>query len=278
MREPSKRVSGEVDAIDKEVRRRLELAATIGLDPQKLWPSYFGRSPCSAFELDAYLHEALRLPAIERGPDAVKDQNAEQPAHPVEQRGMNPERVGPGHHPGRKPDKEDALAALGAAGKSLLSPERAEAERLKSLHETDLLFTGPEETYDRVVAAAWKFFGVGAASLSLTAEDAQFFKSAVGPLREETPRIIALCTETVEQNAMLVINDTLADDRFAANPLVIGEPYIRFYAGYPLHGPRGWNIGTLCVIDQEPRTFSQSDQQVLRTLSAVVQKDIDART
>ena len=265
-----------MDAIDKEVRRRLELAAAIGLDPQKLWPSYFGRSPCSAFELDAYLHEALGLPAIERGRDAVKNASAEQPARPVEQRCLNPERGGPGGP--RKPDKEDALAALGAAGKSLLSPERAEAERLKSLHETDLLFTGPEETYDRVVAAAWKFFGVGAASLSLIAEDAQFFKSAVGPLREETPRIIALCTETVAQNAMLVINDTLADDRFAANPLVIGEPYIRFYAGYPLHGPRGWNIGTLCVIDQEPRTFSASDQQVLRTLSAVVQKDIDART
>lgn len=268
MRGPRKRVSWEVAAIDKEVKRRLELAATIGLDPQKLWPSYFGRSPCSAFELDAYLHEALALPAIERGPDAAKDLPAEQTrARPA---GREPAR--------RQPDKEDALAALGAAGKSLLSPERAEAERLKSLHETDLLYTGPEEVYDRVVAAAWKFFGVGAASLSLIAEDAQFFKSAVGPLREEAPRIFALCTETVERNAMLVINDTLSDDRFASNPLVTGEPYIRFYAGYPLHGPRGWNIGTLCVIDQQPRSFSPSDQQVLRTLAAVVQKDIDART
>ncbi|GAA3404804.1 GAF domain-containing protein [Pseudarthrobacter polychromogenes] len=269
-----------MDAIDKEVKRRLELAATIGLDPQKLWPSYFGRSPCSAFELDAYLHEALALPAVERGPDAVKELNAGQRRF----RPVKPERGGPGHPPagqqpaGQKPGKEDALAALGAAGKSLLSPERAEAERLKSLHETDLLYTGPEEVYDRVVAAAWKFFGVGAASLSLIAEDAQFFKSAVGPLREEAPRVIALCTETVERNSMLIINDTLADDRFASNPLVTGEPYIRFYAGYPLHGPRGWNIGTLCVIDQQPRTFSPSDQQVLRTLAAVVQKDIDART
>ncbi|MFD0046759.1 GAF domain-containing protein [Pseudarthrobacter scleromae] len=264
-----------MDAIDKEVKRRLELAATIGLDPQKLWPSYFGRSHCSAFELDAYLHEALALPAIERGPDAVKELKAGQRRF----RSVKPESGGPGHPPeGQKPGKEDALAALGAAGKSLLSPERAEAERLKSLHETDLLYTGPEEVYDRVVAAAWKFFGVGAASLSLIAEDAQFFKSAVGPLREEAPRVIALCTETVERNSMLVINDTLADDRFASNPLVTGEPYIRFYAGYPLHGPRGWNIGTLCVIDQQPRTFSPSDQQVLRTLAAVVQEDIDART
>jgi GAF domain-containing protein len=77
---------------------------------------------------------------------------------------------------------------------------------------------------------------------------------------------------------MLIINDTHADLRFANNPLVVGEPHIRFYAGYPLHGPRGWNIGTLCVIDQKPRAFPPSDQQVLRTLARIVQGHIDART
>lgn len=100
----------------------------------------------------------------------------------------------------------------------------------------------------------------------------------MGPLREETPRDIALCTQTVQQDSMLVINDTLADDRFASNPLVVGEPHIRFYAGFPLHGPRGWNIGTLCVIDQQPRAFSASDRQVLQTLARIVQNRIDART
>lgn len=266
-----------MDAIDKEVKRRLELAATIGLDPKKLWPSYFGRSPCSAFELDAYLHEALAMPDVERGLGAGKRAEASRAGRPRARSAKAGGRLA--QLPvGQQANKENALAALGASGKFLLSPERAEAERMKSLHETDLLGSGPEETYDRVVAAAWKFFNVGAASMSLITEDAQFFKSVVGPLRDEAPRQIALCAATVERNAMLIINDTRADDRWASNPLVTGEPYIRFYAGYPLHGPRGWNIGTLCVIDQKPRAFPESDQQVLRTLAAVVQKDIDART
>ncbi|WP_258804825.1 GAF domain-containing protein [Pseudarthrobacter sp. NS4] len=173
--------------------------------------------------------------------------------------------------------EEHALSALGAVGRFLLTPERAEAERLESLRESDLLHSGAEDVFDRVVSAARKYFNVGAASLSLIAEDAQYFKSVVGPLLE-APRAVALCTATVEGNAMLIINDTLTDERFATNPLVTGEPFIRFYAGYPLHGPRGWNIGTLCVIDQKPRAFPPSDQQVLRTLAAVVQKEIDART
>ena len=92
---------------------------------------------------------------------------------------------------------------------------------------------------------------------------------------QETPREIALCAQTVESNSMLVINDTHADDRFAANPLVVGEPFIRFYAGYPLHGPRGWNIGSLCIIDQEPRAFPDAEQKVLRAMAAVVQNRID---
>ena len=159
------------------------------------------------------------------------------------------------------------------------APARAghHAERLESLRETDLLDSGAEEAFDRVVIAARKYFDVGAASLSLIAENAQYFKSVVGPLRE-APRAVALCTATVEGNAMLIVNDTSTDDRFAANPLVTGAPFIRFYAGYPLHGPRSWNIGTLCVIDQKPRAFPPDDQQVLRTLAAIVQKEIDART
>lgn len=264
--------------MDEEVKRRLELAAAIGLDPRKLWPSYFGKARCSAFELDAYLHEALALPQLEQGDGGGKKSEiarAGQPTSRTVNAGVDRTAPLPGSQ--RLVD-ENALARLGAAGRYLLSPERAEAERMRSLHETDLLGTGPEETYDRVVTAAWKFFDVGAASLSLIAEDAQFFKSVVGPLREEAPRQVALCTATVERNAMLIINDTLADERWASNPLVTGEPFIRFYAGYPLHGPRGWNIGTLCVIDQKPRDFSPSDQQVLRTLAAVVQNDIDART
>lgn len=238
--------------MDEETERRLELAATIGVDPWKLLPANSGRSRWSEFELDAYLHGALVRPKLE-------------PFH------------GADKLPNRKKTRQHAVTALGAAGSFLLTPERAEAERLESLRETDLLHSGAEESFDRIVAAARKYFNVGAASMSLIAEDAQYFKSVFGPLREETPRQVALCTATVERNSMLIINDTFKDPRFASNPLVVGEPRIRFYAGYPLHGPRGWNIGTLCIIDQKPRAFPTSEQQVLRTLAAIVQSHIDAR-
>jgi len=264
--------------MDEAAKRRLELAALVvdGLQPQVLWPSYFGQAPCSEFELRAYLHGVLALPDFEHG-HGTDPKGKEVTAR----RRPPPQSIprGSGQPDGVvKRSDEDLLAALGAAGRFLLTPERAEEERLASLRETDLLHTGAEETFDRVVNAAREYFGVGAASLSLIAKDAQFFKSAVGPLREETPRQIALCTETVKRDSMLVINDTLTDEQFASNPLVVGDPYIRFYAGYPLHGPRGWNIGTLCVIDQKPRTFTASDELVLRSLAAIAQNDIDART
>jgi hypothetical protein len=239
--------------MDEEVERRRELAAAIGVDPRKLLPATSGRSRWSKFELEAYLDGGTPWPTREAGPRAYKAGS-----------------------PGKA--REHAFSALGAAGRSLLTPERAEAERLRSLHETDLLDSGTEEIFDRIVAAARKFFNVGAASMSLIAADAQYFKSVIGPLRDETPRQIALCTATVERNSMLIINDTFTDERFVSNPLVVGEPHIRFYAGYPLHGPRGWNIGTLCIIDQQPRAFPQTEQQVLRMLAAIVQGHVDART
>lgn len=239
--------------MDENVERRHELAAAIGVDPRKLLPASSGQSRWSKFELEAYLHGATAWPTRE-------------PGHLTAKAGS----------PGKA--REHAFSALGAAGRSLLTPERAEAERLTSLRETDLLNSGPEEIFDRIVAATRRFFNVGAASMSLIAEDAQYFKSVFGPLHNETPRQIALCTATVERNSMLIINDTFTDERFASNPLVVGEPHIRFYAGYPLHGPRGWNIGTLCIIDQHPRAFPPSEQQVLRTVAAIVQGHVDART
>lgn len=264
--------------MDEEIERRRELAAVVlaGLDPTIAWPAYFGRRRCSEFELSAYLHGALSLPEAEHHVDAGTGGDGADAASGLLRAGESSAGTAGQSAAGGTGDDEDNLAALGAAGRSFLSSERAEAERLQSLYETGLLNSGAEEVYDRVVAAAKEFFGVSTASMSLIAGDAQFLKSVVGFLREETPREIALCTRTVEANQMLIVNDTLADDRFAANPLVIGEPFIRFYAGYPLHGPRGWNIGSLCIIDQAPRAFPVSEQKVLRALAAVVQNRIDA--
>lgn len=256
--------------MDNEAKRQLELAALLsaGLDPAVLWPSYFDGTECSDFELQAYLLGALTLPGPEQS-SGLREGGTGSRARKSSSQGLR-------HH--KKPSSEDALAALGAAGGFLLTPARAEAERLASLRETNLLDIGAEETYDRVVNAARTFFNVNAASLSLIDQKSQYLKSVVGPLQYETPRDIALCDHTVRLNGMFIVNDTHLDDRFAANPLVVGEPYIRFYAGFPLSGPRGWNIGTLCIIDHEPRDFSPFEQEVLRAFAAIVQNDINARS
>ncbi|UUL75467.1 GAF domain-containing protein [Pseudarthrobacter sp. Fe7] len=269
----------EVKVMDENAKRHIKLASRLGLDPGKLRAASSGRGESSEFELGIY----LRDPSVWAKPKRRHggDRKGEKPALGRRQNTAPPVRAGKtsGRHAAdRKTSGEHALAALGAAGKYLLTPEQAETERLNSLRETSLLRTGAEEPFDRVVAAAREFFNVGAASLSLIGRNTQHFKSAIGPLRNETPRQIALCAATVEQNSMLIINDALTDDRFSSNPLVVGEPHIRFYAGYPLHGPRGWNIGTLCIIDQRPRMFPPSEHQVLRILAALAQKYIDART
>jgi hypothetical protein len=266
----------EVESVDEEVERRLELAATLGLDPRKLGAVNPGHSRWSRFELDNYLHGPVVRSELEPGQGIRGERAVPGGRQEISRRTHVGKPVRP---PGDQQSARDhALSALGASGKFLLTPEQAERERLKSLLETNLLHTGAEEQFDRIVAATRKFFNVGAASLSLIDGDVQHFKSVVGPLRDETPRQTALCTATVERNSMLIINDALTDESFASNPLVVGEPHIRFYAGYPLHGPRGWNIGTLCIIDQKPRDFPPSDQQVLRILAAIAQSYIDART
>lgn len=265
--------------MDDNAKRYIELAARLGLDPVKLRAASSGHYESLAFELGIYLRDPAAWSELDGR--HVDDRRGEKHALGQQQKTSPPAKAGKTsgrRATDRKRSREHALAGLGAAGKYLLTPEQAEAERLESLRETNLLRTGEEEPFDRVVAATREFFNVGAASLSLIGRNTQHFKSAIGPLRDETPRQIALCAATVECNSMLIINDALTDDRFASNPLVVGEPHIRFYAGYPLHGPRGWNIGTLCIIDQKPRPFPPSEQQVLRILAAIVQNYIDART
>ncbi len=112
------------------------------------------------------------------------------------------------------------------------------------------------------------------ASVALIAERRQFLKSVIGPLGQNTPRDIAFCSETIRRAGPPIINDTLNDPVFRNNPLVAGEPRIRFYAGCPLTGSGGWAIGTVCIIDQNPREFTVQDQQELRALPEAAQNEI----
>ncbi|WP_199609921.1 sensor domain-containing diguanylate cyclase [Flocculibacter collagenilyticus] len=151
-----------------------------------------------------------------------------------------------------------------------------EAERVASLHCLNVLDTPSEERFDRITRLARRLFNTKIALVSLVDSNRQWFKSSIGLNATETPRDISFCGHTILGDEPFIINDALADDRFHDNPLVTGEPNIRFYAGCPLTGPNGYKIGTLCVIDDEPKALSHNDLQDLIDLASMVERELSA--
>jgi diguanylate cyclase (GGDEF)-like protein len=151
-----------------------------------------------------------------------------------------------------------------------------EQERLSQLRSLAILDTQPEERFDRVTRMARRLFGVPIALVSLVDENRQWFKSCFGLDVSETERRISFCGHAILNKGALVIEDTLKDERFADNPLVTGAPYIRFYAGQPLHTLSNQAMGTLCIIDTEPRRFGQEDLVMLSELAGMVEREIMA--
>ena len=151
-----------------------------------------------------------------------------------------------------------------------------EQERLSQLRSLAILDTSPEERFDRVTRMARRLFGVPIALVSLVDENRQWFKSCLGLDVSETDRRISFCGHAILNQGTLLIEDTLKDERFADNPLVIGAPHIRFYAGQPLHILSGQAIGTLCIIDREPRSFGKEDLSMLTDLAGMVEREFMA--
>lgn len=149
-----------------------------------------------------------------------------------------------------------------------------ETIRLKSLHALRILDSVPEERFDRITRMAQRIFDVDICLVSLVASERQWFKSKQGLGACETPRNISFCGHAILDEKAFVIEDTLNDQRFADNPLVTDEPHIRFYAGYPVHAPSGERIGTLCLIDPEPHSFSPKEEQTLRDFAALVDDEL----
>lgn len=149
-----------------------------------------------------------------------------------------------------------------------------EAQRLKALRKLDILDTPFEERFDRLTRMAKRLFDVPIALVSLVDEQRQWFKSCIGLSATETGRDISFCGHAILDDDLFVIPNALDDERFADNPLVIGEPYIRFYAGSPLCSIDGHQLGTLCIIDTKPRNFSEDDIQVLRDLALTVEREL----
>lgn len=153
-------------------------------------------------------------------------------------------------------------------------PPIDETARLMSLHSMRILDTPSEERYDRLTRVARRTFGVQICLVSLVDSDRQWFKSKQGLEACETSREISFCGHAILEDEVLVVGDASEDTRFADNPLVTGAPYIRFYAGCPLKDPSGYRIGTLCIIDPEPRQMSDDEIETLRDLAAMVENEV----
>jgi GAF domain-containing protein len=152
--------------------------------------------------------------------------------------------------------------------------DEVEFRRLHALYESRLLESGAEERFDRFTRQARDHFGVSSSSIALITEDAQVIKSVIGPLGQDLPRDLSLCAVTIQQDRTLVIADASLDPHWRNHPLVAGGPKVRFYAGHPVCTADGWRIGTLCLMDDQPRTFTDEDIQVLQRLALQVQLEI----
>jgi PAS domain S-box-containing protein len=152
-----------------------------------------------------------------------------------------------------------------------------EAERLRDLATYGLLDTPPEAEFDRIARLAAKVLGVPIALVTLVDERRQWFKARLGLDLDETPREIAFCAHAILADAPMSVADARADARFAENPLVVGPPHIRAYAGAPIVTPRGHRLGTVCVLDVAPRHFTDHELDLLRDLAALAQERMEPR-
>lgn len=154
--------------------------------------------------------------------------------------------------------------------------DKDEKERLAALRLLNLLDTAPEERFDRYTRIAAALFDVPVALVTLVDEDRQWFKSCIGTNECETSREVSFCAHALKQQEVMVVADALADPRFADNPIVVGGPRIRFYAGAPLRILGGHCIGTLCIIDHRPRQLSDEERKLLADLGRLVEKELIA--
>jgi len=149
-----------------------------------------------------------------------------------------------------------------------------EDDRLSTLRGMNILYTPAEDRIDRITRLACRLLNVPIALVSLVDSQCQWFKSVQGLEADDTPRAVSFCAHAILDSETLVVPNALEDPRFADNPLVAGKPLIRFYAGQPLVADDGSRLGTLCIIDREPREPSADELETLRDLGGWVASEL----
>ncbi len=152
---------------------------------------------------------------------------------------------------------------------------KGENKRLASLRALQILDSPPDSRFDRLTRLASELLGVPIALVSLVDENRQWFKSKVGLEAQETPRDHAFCAHAILGEDPLVVADATEDPRFQDNPMVQGDPKIRFYAGVPLLSEHSHGLGTLCVIDHKPKELSNRELQILKDLAAIATDELE---
>jgi GAF domain-containing protein len=152
-----------------------------------------------------------------------------------------------------------------------------EAERLRAVRDLDVLDTAAEPDYDDIAGMAAHVCEVPMSLVSLIDADRQWIKAKVGVDRTEVDRDVSFCAHAILGRDLLVVSDARSDARFAGNPAVLAEPGVRFYAGAPLVTSAGHAVGTLCVVDTEPRRLTVEQLRALRALARQVSRQLDLR-
>jgi GAF domain-containing protein len=152
-----------------------------------------------------------------------------------------------------------------------------EDARLAEVQNYKVLDTAYEESFDRIARLASAILQCPIALVSLVDSKRQWFKANQGLKVRETPREGSFCTHAIVSDSLFVVEDATQDERFSLNPLVVGEPRIRFYAGAPLVTPRGFKIGTLCVIDDNVHQMLPGHGAILTDLAAIVMESLELR-
>lgn len=153
---------------------------------------------------------------------------------------------------------------------------RNEAQRQQALDRLCVVDTPPEERYERIVRLAQRLLNTPIAIVSLIDHQRQWFKAINGLDVKETPRSISFCGHAIHNEHIFVVEDAARDPRFADNPLVVGAPHIRYYAGRPLRAADGAIVGTLCVIDVTPRQPSNDELTLLDDLAVLTERELNA--
>ena len=184
----------------------------------------------------------------------------------------------------RPPAREVSLAlrqeVINGAGRhrraaaALLTDEDG---RMQAVERYRILDTPADGAFDRIAALAARMFSVPVAIVSVVDHDRIWFKSHHGTDVTEIGRDPGLCASAVLQGDAWIVRDAINDPRTLSNPLVAGEFGLQFYAGVPLRTPDGYNLGTLCILDREPRDFSDEDTAALEDLAALVMHDLELR-